>query len=327
MEQEKPRPRSMKTSAFVATVLATAAITTCLISFPLIFNYVQSLESQVQAELDLCKKLFLWSFRTYRISTRSCLLELQMRARDMWREMLEMQIGASRPTTFRVSRAAVITANTKTLEEIRRREHRQVVGSCCTCQRGPPGPPGEPGRDGADGIDGLMGDIGPPGLMAVAPPEMLKRYPDQCPCEAPEGPQGPPGPRGPQGPPGESGTPGTNGAPGEPGPQGPVGPPGRNGNAGQRGPPGTPGRETQGGEGPPGPAGPPGRPGSQGPRGPPGQPGSDGEPGRPGEVGPPGNAGSQGQPGPMGTPGNAGEAGQKGRCDHCPPARLAPGYR
>ncbi|VDK44753.1 unnamed protein product [Anisakis simplex] len=248
MEQEKQRPHSMKTSAFVAIVLATAAITTCLISFPLIFNYVQSLESQVQVELDLCK----------------------MRTRDMWKEMLEMQVGGNRPTTFRVSRAAVMTTDARDYIRKRRLQRRQAAENCCTCERGPAGPAGPPGPDGADGIDGPIGDIGPQGPMAVAPPEMLKRYPDQCTCEAPEGPQGIPGPRGSSGQVGDMGTAGSAGAPGEGGPPGPVGPAGRNGQSGRRGPPGTPGRENKGQQGPPGPTGPPGRPGNPGPRGLPG---------------------------------------------------------
>lgn len=37
-------------------------------------------------------------------------------------------------------------------------------------------------------------------------------------------------------------------------------------------------------------------------------------------IGPPG---PNGQPGP---PGEAGQPGAPGSCDHCPPARLAPGY-
>lgn len=46
---------SMKPVAFAAIVLSTAAITACLVTFPLIFHYVQTLESQVQVELEFCK--------------------------------------------------------------------------------------------------------------------------------------------------------------------------------------------------------------------------------------------------------------------------------
>jgi hypothetical protein len=46
---------SMKPVAFAAIVLSTAAITACLVTFPLIFHYVQTLESHVQVELEFCK--------------------------------------------------------------------------------------------------------------------------------------------------------------------------------------------------------------------------------------------------------------------------------
>ncbi|VDL80057.1 unnamed protein product [Nippostrongylus brasiliensis] len=57
-----------------------------------------------------------------------------------------------------------------------------------------------------------------------------------------------------------------------------------------------------------------------------GPPGRDGENGNPGSPGEPGQRGPPGPPGPAGGPGNAGESGSPGSCDHCPPARLAPGY-
>lgn len=52
----------------------------------------------------------------------------------------------------------------------------------------------------------------------------------------------------------------------------------------------------------------------------PGEPGPVGEPGLRGPTGPPG------LPGQQGPPGDPGAEGPKGGCDHCPPARLAPGY-
>ncbi|VBB32157.1 unnamed protein product [Acanthocheilonema viteae] len=122
--EEKPRPHSMKTNAFVAIVLATGAITSCMISFPIIFSYVQSLESHVQTELDLCK----------------------MRARNMWKEMLEMKNDEKHLTALRVNRAAKVLKGIVTDGVNRRRRDNQDL--CCTCQRGPPGPPGEPGADG-----------------------------------------------------------------------------------------------------------------------------------------------------------------------------------
>lgn len=63
--------------------------------------------------------------------------------------MLELQIGADRPTTIRVARAAVMNQDHKIYVKNRANAKRQAAaGGCCTCQRGPPGPAGKPGVDG-----------------------------------------------------------------------------------------------------------------------------------------------------------------------------------
>lgn len=46
---------SLKPIAFAATVFSTVAITACLITFPLILHYIQTLESTVQMDLNFCK--------------------------------------------------------------------------------------------------------------------------------------------------------------------------------------------------------------------------------------------------------------------------------
>lgn len=46
---------TLKPVAFAATVFSTVAITSCLITFPLILHYIQTLESSVQLDLDFCK--------------------------------------------------------------------------------------------------------------------------------------------------------------------------------------------------------------------------------------------------------------------------------
>jgi len=69
---KKPGQRqSLKPVAFAATVFSTVAITSCMIIFPLILHYIQTLESNVQLDLDFCKS----------------------RARDIWKEMLEIKTG------------------------------------------------------------------------------------------------------------------------------------------------------------------------------------------------------------------------------------------
>lgn len=75
--EEKLRPKSMKTNAFMAIVLATGAITLCMISFPIVFNYIQTFESQVQTELDLCKvTLFTFSLTLAIITNDLCTVDL-----------------------------------------------------------------------------------------------------------------------------------------------------------------------------------------------------------------------------------------------------------
>jgi hypothetical protein len=45
---------SLRTSAFVAITLSTVAVTTCLLTFPLLFHFVQRMEAEAQAEMDWC---------------------------------------------------------------------------------------------------------------------------------------------------------------------------------------------------------------------------------------------------------------------------------
>ncbi|VDM62041.1 unnamed protein product [Angiostrongylus costaricensis] len=346
MSGKEEERASLRPVAFAAVVFSTVALTSCLLTFPMILHYVQTLESQVQLDLEYC----------------------QVRARDMWKEMLNIETGGKRD----VAKLADIVMNQRRLEKSiftelfvkinaemkafrdtladfwARRLHDQELRDepvgyeggtaaiesstqggrtlgCCTCNRGAPGPPGDPGRDGIDGIDGMPGDIGQPGLPAPPGPEPTSLFPPQCPCEAPPGDPGPKGQQGPDGPPGPPGAPGEDGKPGDQGPRGNPGMPGPPGPTGRPGPPGEPGTyKTE--------IGPPGRPGAPGRPGPPGQPGAPGEPGgdgQPGAQGPPGMPGVPGQPGvngPPGQPGATGDSGAPGSCDHCPPARLAPGY-
>ncbi|VDK48311.1 unnamed protein product [Anisakis simplex] len=301
MMEKKDQRQSLKPVAFISIVFSTFAISSVLITFPLIVNYIQTLESSVQIDLDYCK----------------------VRARDMWKEMLNIETEGK----SNVGKLADIVMAHRELHKRdtiadfwARRLHDQelrddpyysskVEGGCCTCQRGAPGPAGPPGRDGADGIDGEMGPMGPPGPAAQQIFDPLTMFPPQCPCEAPAGEPGPKGPRGPDGPPGPPGLPGEDGKPGDQGPRGPPGLPGPQGPAGRAGPPGEPGMlRTE--VGPSGRPGLPGRPGIPGEPGPPGPNGEDGRPGPEGPAGPPGPPGQPGQSGPIGEPGQAGEPGK-----------------
>jgi len=324
MEKQQSSSRVL---AFTAIVFSTVAVTGCLLSFPMVFHYIQTLEASVQVELDFCKS----------------------RSRDMWNEMMDIHVAGGQYESRRVANAMVM--NKETELRIKRADNShalrfwankvvkdqplqvpvanpsaaQSYGACCTCHRGPAGPPGQPGRDGGDGGNGQPGQPGERGDPAPSDKTILDIFPKQCPCEAPPGDQGPPGSKGPDGPAGDSGAPGADGKPGEQGPRGPPGENGKAGGNGEKGPAGEPGKLTPkaGPNGPPGGAGRPGAPGAPGDKGGSGKDGGPGGPGGPGEAGPPGAAGKPGAPGGEG---DAGKPGDPGSCTHCPPARLAPGY-
>lgn len=59
---------SLRPIAFCAVVFSTVAVTACLITFPMVFHYVQQLQATVQGEVEYCKS----------------------RSRDMWKEMVDM---------------------------------------------------------------------------------------------------------------------------------------------------------------------------------------------------------------------------------------------
>ncbi|PIO56457.1 nematode cuticle collagen domain protein, partial [Teladorsagia circumcincta] len=112
MEEKKD---SLRGVAFAAVVFSTVAVSACLVTFPLVFHYVQTLQATVQGEVEYCKS----------------------RSRDMWREMVEVAPeGGEDPL------------------DILLRTTRQAEAQCCTCQQGPPGPDGQPGPDGKDGQPG-----------------------------------------------------------------------------------------------------------------------------------------------------------------------------
>jgi len=62
---ELKQQSSSRMVAFTAIVFSTVAITGCLLAFPLVFHYVQTLEASVQIELDFCKVRRTWYLLTY----------------------------------------------------------------------------------------------------------------------------------------------------------------------------------------------------------------------------------------------------------------------
>lgn len=69
MEKKNADPNStLRVVAFLSVVFSTVAVTSCLLAFPLVFNYIQALQANVQSEVEFCKA----------------------RSRDMWKEMLDI---------------------------------------------------------------------------------------------------------------------------------------------------------------------------------------------------------------------------------------------
>uniref|UniRef100_A0A183C0V6 Col_cuticle_N domain-containing protein n=1 Tax=Globodera pallida TaxID=36090 RepID=A0A183C0V6_GLOPA len=226
-EKQCQRKGTLRPVAFAAVVFSTVAISSCLLTFPLVFHYVQTLQAAVQGEVEYCKS----------------------RSRDMWREMVDVEMATLESEDELGGAAAKKNADEEVLVMemlgMAHRQRRQAEDEtlCCTCQQGPPGPDG---KDGAPGEG--PGPPGPPGIDAELHDRVLP-VPPQCPCQAPPGPPGPPD--------------GEDGATGPIGPPGPAGPPGQPGPPGQRGPPGEPGQLIPGEKPPPGPPGQPGRPVSE----------------------------------------------------------------
>ncbi|KHN88450.1 Cuticle collagen 6 [Toxocara canis] len=326
--------RRMRRTAFMAVAVSTAAVITSIVTLPIVYNYMQSLQSHMDAELDYCRA----------------------RSRDLWAEVFTVQdsmMGGERQQQLQSSRRKRAWLFGKWVDRDYRAAARAAdiagapydygrskppptspvipfrntqVEQCCTCHQGATGEPGPPGDDGEDGADGKPGADGIPGRNGQL---LISNEPVGEPCiicqSGPQGPAGPMGPKGPPGPRGAPGIPAPDGKKGEPGMIGPQGPTGRPGREGPKGPKGEDGKIVivegpPGPSGPPGPQGSPGAKGSKGRDGLPGAPGPIGAPGEPGLPGPDGKQGSQGPRGPDGIPG------PRGSCDHCPAPRLPPGY-
>ncbi|KAK6760502.1 hypothetical protein RB195_021824 [Necator americanus] len=304
----------LKSLAVAGVAMSVVAAFVCVLAVPLIYNYVQHVQTLLQNEVDYCKS----------------------RSGSLWQHVTK--VSRSHDSKQRVPRDTYsgYTASYGSYKSARLREYveGQTAKSdssvqdsnvqCCGCGIGAPGAPGPNGNDGKDGVDGAPGENGRDGKDAVEGSMQPRNFCFDCPA----GPPGPVGEPGPKGAPGRQGNPGTDADGGLRGPPGPPGPPG------DPGPPGAPGPQGEGGPdgvaiekpGPPGEPGIPGPPGPVGPAGKEGQPGGPGFPGPPGPPGDDGLPGLPGRPGLPGPPGIAGKRGLAGPCTHCPPPRTAPGY-
>ncbi|KAL3994934.1 Collagen triple helix repeat (20 copies) family protein [Acanthocheilonema viteae] len=350
---------SLKRVTFFSTAVSTFSILTAITIIPMIYNYVQHIESGLQSEIDFCKHRSndLWERyfitegivnvkgrnkrgayirRSGKSSNRQ--LSLKTRAAESHSEEWQNDNGGygARARSNPNNRGRYGFSGEKISEELSQSEEIESGNGymdgmgCCSCKIGPPGSMGPPGLRGRDGKDGKPGPRGPPGMDANAElpgmdaPQYANDFCFRCLPGLP-GPIGPPGPKGPNGPAGAPGEPGAAALPGPAGAQGPPGPVGNPGPPGPCGQPGAPGEIT----GVDGPLGPPGLPGPKGPPGPMGEKGIEGKKGPPGPQGPPGKKGKDGRAGKEGEAGSqgvAGEGGVTGSCDHCPIPRTPPGY-
>ncbi|VDM76311.1 unnamed protein product [Strongylus vulgaris] len=249
MEREA---NGLRRTAFFGVAISTMATLVCIVSVPMLYNYMQHMHTIMQSEINFCK----------------------MRTGNIWKEVTRTQVDLSvfcsgvlaqvypsqNALSSRATRQAGYGPNAAAVESA------SPFGVCCGCGVSPQGPPGLPGPDGMEGEDGPAGLPGRDG--PDAPPPIPQKEPEWCfDCaEAPAGPPGRPGPKGPRGGPGAPGNDGVSGNRGPPGPVGPVGPAGEPGQPGQPGARGVPGKlnEVPGPDGPPGPPGPQGPPGEDG---------------------------------------------------------------
>nr|CDJ93607.1 Nematode cuticle collagen and Collagen triple helix repeat domain containing protein [Haemonchus contortus] len=286
--EESEESKRLRKVTFIAVLISTSAVLSSVVSLPLIYNYVQTMQTHMSGELDHCraKTRDLWvevfaaqdSLNIHHGKRDSETSEARFRREWSFGRWVEQKQRDESPDPSELDSKPDDYGQAKPLGVKR-------ASTCCTCQQGPPGPPGPPGKDGRDGMDGPPGRNGEPGRSGVVLPP-LDAPPEPC-IICPVGQPGPPGPAGPKGLPGPKGAPGHAGTPGmrgEPGIIGPHGPTGRPGRPGPKGPRGEPGKliTVAGPNGPPGLPGKIGAVGQKGKKGIAGKPGARGPPGLPG---------------------------------------------
>uniref|UniRef100_A0A915E9J9 Nematode cuticle collagen N-terminal domain-containing protein n=1 Tax=Ditylenchus dipsaci TaxID=166011 RepID=A0A915E9J9_9BILA len=174
LKERQNEADSLRVVAFFGVALSTIATLVCVVSVPMLYGYMQQVQSAMQNEVDFCK----------------------LRSGNIWREVTRTQVlSNSHPRQPRqAGYGAPSVAPT------------HGGGACCGCGVSPQGPPGLPGKPGNDGNPGQQGNPGQNGPDAPPPPPPQKV--DWCfDCAAAQaGPPGPPGPKGPSGQPGKPGS-------------------------------------------------------------------------------------------------------------------------
>ncbi|VDN06686.1 unnamed protein product [Thelazia callipaeda] len=307
----------LKKAAFFGVAISTLAILTAVTIVPMVYNYAQRIQTNLQSEINFCRRRTIGLWEQY---FAVCISNLCKIIFNSFKLNLKLQFFSTE-TSDEFNQPTELRKEIKNDEDV---NDNFGATKCCSCKIGAVGPPGQKGRPGKNGRDGKAGLNGTPGHDAKSHPVSMENPCFRC-SPGPPGSAGPPGAKGIVGPRGAPGPSGKTAKPGLAGPCGPPGPTGLPGLTGPKGYPGQPGDVTEE-DGPPGPQGSRGQPG---PPGRPGQRGISGKKGAQGLTGPPGKSGKNGRAGAPGIPGNEGRTGPKGlkgSCDYCPAPRTPPGY-
>lgn len=136
---------SNKAIAFSAIVFCTVSITGCLLVFPLVFHYIQTLEANVQLDLDFCKVLLL--IYVFNLCLIYFLLEFQSRSRDMWNTVFDISghiveiVEAKTLVLTKESQQRIKRASPQTKALIQREFYYRLAKDDPVPQAGGPSPP------------------------------------------------------------------------------------------------------------------------------------------------------------------------------------------